>query len=263
MNFNFYIFKYLRYRIFARHKRGHGIHSPFLFKYINEVFLFLPERGILNNLKKIQNKLECSEGLKLIELWNIDAIFNPKQKEKQAERKSALIPGLKYSRLLHNICTSLNPDSIVEIGNSEAISAFHLFLPAGKANFTVIEQNSNPDDRRLDRLLEMEPANVQINRLNHPDILNKLFDESTGTALCIIHLEKGQDNLSDYFDSLINKCRSGSVIVLTGIHKSDTSESAWQYVKQFERVRVTLDLFFLGILFTREELMKENYIIKY
>ena len=36
------LFYWLRYKLFARHKYGHGIHSPFLYKFIRDVLL--PEK---------------------------------------------------------------------------------------------------------------------------------------------------------------------------------------------------------------------------
>jgi len=40
-------------------------------------------------------------------------------------------------------------------------------------------------------------------------------------------------------------------------------ESAWEYIKSHKRTTLTIDLFFVGIVFIKSELSKENFIIRF
>ena len=40
-------------------------------------------------------------------------------------------------------------------------------------------------------------------------------------------------------------------------------ESAWQHIKSHQKTSLTIDLFFIGIIFIKSELSKENHIIRF
>ena len=39
-------------------------------------------------------------------------------------------------------------------------------------------------------------------------------------------------------------------------------ENAWNYIKTHEKTTLTIDLFYIGIVFIKSELSKENHIIR-
>ena len=40
-------------------------------------------------------------------------------------------------------------------------------------------------------------------------------------------------------------------------------ENAWEYIKKHKKTTVTIDLFFIGIVFIKKELSKENFKIRF
>jgi hypothetical protein len=40
-------------------------------------------------------------------------------------------------------------------------------------------------------------------------------------------------------------------------------EKAWNYIKAHQKITLTIDLFFVGIVFIKSELSKENFTIKF
>ena len=40
-------------------------------------------------------------------------------------------------------------------------------------------------------------------------------------------------------------------------------ENAWNYVKQHKKTTLTVNLFFIGIVFIKKELSKENFTLKF
>jgi len=40
-------------------------------------------------------------------------------------------------------------------------------------------------------------------------------------------------------------------------------ENAWNHIKEHERTTLTIDLFFVGIVFIKLELSKENFTIRF
>ena len=59
-----------------------------------------------------------------------------------------------------------------------------------------------------------------------------------------------------------HKMHNGTVIFVDNIHKTKAAESAWKAFKYNEKVTVTIDLFYCGIIFFRKEQAKEHFKIR-
>ena len=53
-----------------------------------------------------------------------------------------------------------------------------------------------------------------------------------------------------------------SLILVDKIHKTKASELVWKQIKNIEKVTVTIDLFYCGIVFFRREQAKEHFKIR-
>ncbi|MGS2760743.1 hypothetical protein [Sinomicrobium sp. M5D2P9] len=52
------------------------------------------------------------------------------------------------------------------------------------------------------------------------------------------------------------------VLIIKGIHRNTTSEMAWEEIKKNEQVTVTVDLFYVGVVFFREGQAREHFVIR-
>jgi hypothetical protein len=63
---------------------------------------------------------------------------------------------------------------------------------------------------------------------------------------------------------LLKKCHNDSVLVFDDINWSQEMKAAWQEIKQHPDVRLTIDLYFTGIIFFRKEhKMKEHFVLRF
>jgi uncharacterized membrane protein YbjE (DUF340 family) len=64
--------------------------------------------------------------------------------------------------------------------------------------------------------------------------------------------------------NLMDMMHPNSLMVLEGIHSSSVMEQAWDAVKKNPKTRLTIDLFFIGLVFCRtEQKEQEHFIIRY
>jgi predicted O-methyltransferase YrrM len=67
-----------------------------------------------------------------------------------------------------------------------------------------------------------------------------------------------------YFHALLEKCSDNSVVVFDDIHWSKGMELAWEEVKSHPSVMLTIDLFFMGLVFFRPEFkVKQHFTIRF
>ena len=68
----------------------------------------------------------------------------------------------------------------------------------------------------------------------------------------------------NYFSYLKTKCAPASIIIFDDIHWSLEMEEAWEQIKQEESVTLTIDLFFIGLVFFNPDFKeKQHFTIRF
>lgn len=73
---------------------------------------------------------------------------------------------------------------------------------------------------------------------------------------------KSKKELLNYFNSYLSTASNDSIWVFDTIYINKEIQEAWLEIKNHEKVRVTVDLFFWGIVFFRKEQAKEHFKIR-
>jgi predicted O-methyltransferase YrrM len=67
-----------------------------------------------------------------------------------------------------------------------------------------------------------------------------------------------------YFELLLSKVNEQSILIFDDIYWSSEMEQAWDEIKKHEAVTLTIDLFYIGIVFFRKESkQKQHFTIRY
>ncbi|MEJ7676870.1 MAG: hypothetical protein WKG06_03130 [Segetibacter sp.] len=63
---------------------------------------------------------------------------------------------------------------------------------------------------------------------------------------------------------MLEKAIESSVFIFDDIHWSKEMEEAWKYIQQHSAVTLTIDLFFIGIVFfRREQKVPQHFVIRF
>lgn len=67
-----------------------------------------------------------------------------------------------------------------------------------------------------------------------------------------------------YFKLLSDRINTSSILIFDDIHWSREMEEAWESIKVHTSVKMTIDLFFMGLVFFRDEFKaRQHFIIRY
>jgi len=95
---------------------------------------------------------------------------------------------------------------------------------------------------------------------------NALEEIENADTIGLLHLKQNKNatELMMYFNAAIKKVNTESILIFDGIHKSKDMEASWEKIKMHKEVKLTIDLYKLGIVFFRkEQLEKENFTIRF
>ena len=92
----------------------------------------------------------------------------------------------------------------------------------------------------------------------------KEIDNAATIGLFYLKQNKNAEDLTNYFNAALKKLNTESILIFDGIHDSKELEASWETIKMNNEVKLTIDLYKLGIVFFRQEqLEKENFTIRF
>ena len=73
-----------------------------------------------------------------------------------------------------------------------------------------------------------------------------------------------RDATLKYFHESLKKSKPSSIFIFDDIHWSIEMEDAWEKIKSHSSVTLTIDLFFIGLVFFNPDFkVKQDFIIRY
>ena len=253
--------RYLKYLVVAKGK--HAAHAPFLFNFITKVLNKKKEDESCNAIKELRKEICRSE--KLIKITDFGAgssINNQKhRKVKDIAKNSA--KNTKFGELLYRICQFFKPNTIIELGTSLGIST--CYLSTANSDSKVFTFEGCPETAQLakENFEKMNLKNIDITIGDFQNTLKEKLKQIKSIDLVFIDGNHKETPTINYFEEILKYTNNNTIFIFDDIHWSDEMESAWEYIKRHEKTTLTIDLFFLGVVFLKSELSKENFIIRF
>lgn len=78
----------------------------------------------------------------------------------------------------------------------------------------------------------------------------------------MLYLEKLDNKIIRHFILENNALNNNSVVYVHKLYKNKATYNHWKNIKELEKVRVTIDMFYGGLVFFRREQVKEHFKIR-
>jgi len=253
---------YLKYLL--RSGNEHSIHSPFLFELYTKVIRdHNDHHPDYAPLKRLRKQLLSSD--KIIEIQDFGAgsrVNKSNLRKIKAIAKNAEKPA-KFGRLFHRLVRRFEPKTIVELGTSLGLTT--LYLSKASPNSQIISFEGCPETATVAR------ENFEANSGDNIEIVLGNIDQTLPDKLKM--LSKAIDFLYvdanhryeptvRYFEECLPYATNDSVFIFDDIYWSSEMTRAWEYIKSHPRVRLTVDLFWIGLVFFRQEQVKEDFTLR-
>jgi len=255
--------KYLKYILLSRHKKGHGIHSPFIFDLVSRVFRNKIDYDIVCSIRKVRKRLISDRrSIVVNDLGAGSEKFKTNIRKVSDIARYSPIPA-KYGALLSNLASEFGKPFIVELGTSFGIST--MFMAAYCPDVMVYTIEGCP------AIAEIADQNFNDAGLTNIKLLTGSFDEAlplvaeTGIKPGLVFIDGNhrKDPVLKYFNHMAELSDNKTVIVIDDIYYSKEMEEAWAEIKLNERISVTVDIFRMGIVFFRDGISHHDYTIRY
>ncbi|MGI6339647.1 MAG: O-methyltransferase [Bacteroidales bacterium] len=259
----FTVLRYLKYLIFARHGKGHGIHSPFVYKLITDTFRHEPDKEIIKRIRNIRRKLLTDAGTVTVTDFGSGSRKMKSNIRKVSEiARNTAVPE-KFGLLLFNLSKEFGSPLIVELGTSLGISSMYLAAASPDVPVYTIEGCGALAELACQNIREAGIKNIRIMNGSFDEMIPLIKDLNVSPGLVFIDGDHKKDSVIRYFNDFVGISNDNMLLVIDDISISKEMAEAWVLIKKHEKVTATIDLYRMGFVFLREGITRLHYMIRY
>ena len=256
--------KYLRYYLTASNGRGHGIHSPFVFDFITQVLNDRRDFYAYGRVEPLRSALAADTRMLAIEDFGAGSVAGRNKKRSIADIVRTAVKPKKFGQLLFRMAAHYRPHYVLELGTSMGLTTAYLAMADPHSIVTTIEGSAAVAEIARENFSKLGLSSIAMYNRPFDECLPRIIGHHPHFDFVFVDGNHRLEPTLDYFQRLLPAMHENSVIVFDDIHWSKEMESAWQAVKQHPKVMLTIDLFFIGLVFFRKEFkVKQDFIIRF
>ena len=240
------------------------MHSPFVFDFILCILNNKNNYGPPVKIEALRHQLLADT--RIIEIEDLGAGSRVAASKKRSIKQlatTALKPK-KYAQLLFRFVRHYQPKSIIELGTSLGITTSYLAAANPTSQITTIEGSKAVAAIARDNFEKLSLKNIQLLQGNFDDHLSSAIHQLSLIDLVYIDGNHRYEPTMRYFHYLLPHLHNNSILIFDDIHWSEEMERVWEEIKGHASVRYTIDIFFLGFVFFRQEFkVKQHFCIRF
>jgi predicted O-methyltransferase YrrM len=263
---NLFLFRainYLKYLLISMNRKGHGIHSPFVFDLVSRVFRNKIEGEIVCIIEQTRKRLINDSRQILVNDFGAGSVRNKTNKRKVSEIARYSPVPQRYGILLSNLAAEFGGDLIVELGTSLGISAMYMALSAPDSRIFTLEGSPEVADIARDNFIAAGIENIEVLTGSFDELLPEIKEKNIKPGLVFIDGDHRKEQVINNFNKIMLMSDSRTVVVIDDINYSKQMGEAWNEIKRLDMVTLTIDLYRMGIVFFRQGINRRNYVIGY
>jgi len=251
---------YLLYRLKAKNR--HGLHSPFVYRLVDKVIYGFDAQKVYHEVESIRGSLLNDD--RMITITDLGAgshVNNNKQKRIGDIAKNALKPP-RLAQLLYRLVADLQPKNIIELGTCLGTTSIYLQKAAPAAKVYTLE--GCPETARIakESFKKAGLNNIELITGNFDNTLPGVIDGLDKLDFVFVDGNHQKDATLKYFEWCLPKVHEDTLLIFDDIYWSEGMKEAWAEIKAHPQVTVTIDLFWIGLVYFRKGQVKEDFLIR-
>ncbi len=256
--------KYIRYYLHASNGKGHGVHSPFVFDFIKFVKNDRQKYDCYKAIEPLRKSLLKDNSV--IEVQDFGAGSTVIRTNNRVVRKMAAssLKPKKFAQLLFRMVQTYQPQTMIELGTSFGITAAYIASGNKAGRLYTLEGAPSIASIAQNNFEQLGLTNIELIQGDFKNTLQGLLFSISQVDFAFVDGNHKKEPTLHYFDELLKKSTDTTILVFDDIHWSSEMEEAWAIIKEHEQVTLSIDLFFIGIVFLRKDFkVKQHFSIRF
>jgi len=240
------------------------MHSPFVFDFIINV---LNDKTVYDEYKKIESvRHDLLKNKNAIDVEDFGAgsgviKTNTRRIDKIA---ASSLKSKKFAQLLFRLVKYYQPKQIIEIGTSFGVTTSYIAMAQPSANVNTHEGASKIASIAIENFNSLNLNNIKLKQGDFETTLMGTIAAIDSLDFAFIDGNHRKKPTWKYFEMLLTKSNENSIFIFDDIHWSTEMEQVWEEIKLHPAVTLSIDLFFIGIVFFKKDFkVKQHFSIRF
>lgn len=246
------------------------LHSPFVFDLYQTAIKKQVQKPVFEKIELCREQLKQNQSvINYTDLGAGSNILNKSIRKKVSAVAKTHLKPKRIAQIIHFIVAKYKCKQAVELGTSLGITASYIA--------SALAENTKPENSQY-TTIEGAPAirqialkqfdtlqlNPYINSVegNFNDVLPTVISNYNNIDLFFVDGNHTYEATMHYFKMALPLQHNNSVFIFDDIYWSKGMSKAWQEIKQHPQVLQTVDLFFIGLVFFRQEQTPQHFKLR-
>jgi predicted O-methyltransferase YrrM len=239
----------------------YGVHPPFLYRFITRCLYAKISKPELQALKSARQPiLQSNETITMQDFGAGSQKFSTVERSVSRVAKKAGMP-LHQSKLMQKITDYFNVKSALELGTSVGLGSIAMSCNRPTLNLDTVDACPNTSAIAQQHFQELNLRNISVCNTEFKSFLKHLPQDKIYDLIYLDGHHEKEGTLA-YIKKLKKHIHKDSVVIIDDIYWSADMEGVWQNLCEDKDVKLSLDLYFWGILFFKPELSKQHFKIR-
>ena len=256
-----FITDYLKHRLTA--KTRHGTHSPFVYKLADEVIYDFNDKPEYKNIEQQRKKLFFDESIITVTDLGAGSHLNKNRTKKVSQIAKNALKSPRLAKLIYRLAKETRPKTAIELGTCLGITTSYLSTACPDAEVITIEGCSQTAEVAKKNFNDLELNNIELHVGNFDGILPDIIARQPSLDFVYIDGNHRKDATLNYFKWCLPKVSEDSLLIFDDIYWSEGMKEAWAEIKNHPDVTVTVDLFWIGLVYFKKGQAKEHFKLKF
>ncbi|HVW95603.1 MAG TPA: class I SAM-dependent methyltransferase [Mucilaginibacter sp.] len=250
---------YLLHRLKA--KTRHGVHSPFVYRLTDKVIYDFNAKKVYDEVEGIRKSLINDNRIITVTDLGAGSLVNNNRKKRIGEIAGNALKPPKLAQLLYRLVYDQQPQNIIELGTCLGTTTAYLQKAAPEADVYTLE--GCPETAAV-AAQTFKAAGISPTLItgNFDDTLPGVISGLENLDFVFVDGNHQKDATLKYFEWCLSRVHEGTLLIFDDIYWSEGMKEAWAQIKKHPQVTVTIDLFWIGLVFFRAGQVKEDFLIK-
>ncbi|MGI4875814.1 MAG: O-methyltransferase [Janthinobacterium lividum] len=254
------------FRYWLRSGNAHGLHSPFVYGLYTTVICHNGAYGAYTRIEARRRELLRSPvSISVTDFGAGSQVAGAGGQQRQVRdiaRHAAKAPRL--AQLLFRLVNHFQPATILELGTSLGLTTAYLAAANSRSQVLTFEGCPNTAAVAYATFEALKLQNISLVEGNLDATLPATL-AALGKPLDFVFFDGNHryEPTLRYFEQCLAQAHEESIFVLDDIHWSAEMERAWEAIKAHPAVTVTVDLFYVGLVFFRKSQPRQDFWLRY
>lgn len=254
------IISYIKYRLKAGN--AHGLHSPFVFKLYTEVIAVDKDYYAFEKLYQLKKALLTDDRELVIKDLGAGSSVNSSKTRKVSGIAKVSVSTEKKSKLLFRLMEFLQPRCVLELGTSLGVNTMYLHEAVHGASITTMEGCDEIASVAKENFTSFG-TDIDLRVGNIDELLPAYVQEEDKVDVAFLDANHTYEATINYYKTLLPIMEKEGMMVFDDIYWSEGMTKAWEEIKAQPEVKLTIDLFDIGLVFFRDKQPKQHFSLRW